>query len=306
VIDLPRLELWTIEIVASLAREGVFETDSFDLKEKLPHPKSEDDKTRLRKSIAAFANYSGGFLVFGVKDQKELRAHDRLVGMPADVDLPEHFGSYPASCEPSISWRFKNPAIMLPNCRLVHVVFVPVSLQRPHAIQVRDGEFIFPKRTNKGNEAMSYEEIRSAFQFSEFRRSKLTVLIAELEHIRTLANHVKTEVVAVKTRGIQRGWLLQSAWATRYPTLLLDSVLSDVHTFIASDTDLWKDLQDIRTTAVRHNAVCEGFSHIAYINVSNRESIDAAHYGHVEEDAEKLLQLTVQASERLRAHVKAP
>lgn len=65
------------------------------------------------------------------------------------------------------SVEFKNPPIVLTTGRLVHVVYIPPSFLAPHAVET-DGGFVFPKRTNKGTELMSIEEIRGAFRYTEF------------------------------------------------------------------------------------------------------------------------------------------
>jgi predicted HTH transcriptional regulator len=46
--------------------------EGFDFKAMLPHSKDTEGKGRLRRDVAAFANSNGGFLVFGVKDNKGL------------------------------------------------------------------------------------------------------------------------------------------------------------------------------------------------------------------------------------------
>ena len=80
------LSEWTVDNVRSLLMQGVFESDRFDFKERLPDPKDADGKLRLRKTCAAFANSAGGFLVFGVKDDRGLHADERLVGVEAVLD----------------------------------------------------------------------------------------------------------------------------------------------------------------------------------------------------------------------------
>jgi hypothetical protein len=301
-IDLPELADWTLDTVHLLVAEGVFEAERFDLKETLPHPKNWDTKDRLLKAIAAFANSYGGFFVFGIKDDKNLSSADRVVGMPVAYDLPEHFGNYPAKCQPAVEWRPKNPAIRLTNGKVLHVVHVSPSPRRPHAVEADGGSFVFPKRTNKGNEVMSYEEIRTAFQISEFRRSKIAVLIAELDHINALANSVKSDLQQ-KEHVIQQGHVLQAAWAMRYPTMLLDTCLADVHALIENDGDLWGDLRVVRTAAGYHNAICEGFSNIAYLKTNNQPRQDRQHYDQVEARADVLIKHTICAIDGLRTHL---
>jgi len=78
-----RLEDWTIKRVEQLAARGVYESDSFDLKEMLPARPDDSGKFRLKKACAAFANSAGGFLVFGVTNDLEKVAIESLVSTPA-------------------------------------------------------------------------------------------------------------------------------------------------------------------------------------------------------------------------------
>jgi len=186
------LDGWTLDVLHALVEQGVFETDRFDFKEMLPHTKDDDGKRRLRKDSAAFANSAGGFFVFGIKNDKGLPAADRLVGLRATGDFPEQFGNYPSTCEPSVEWTFKNPAIPLLNGNVVHVVHVPSSPRRPHGI-LDDGRWWFCKRTNKGTETMSHAELRAAFSATREKVAKLHAIIAELQYLRDRAQEVNAQ-----------------------------------------------------------------------------------------------------------------
>jgi predicted HTH transcriptional regulator len=97
---------WTVQVVIDLLQTGMFESESFDYKEALPHSKDETGKDRLRRACCAFANSDGGFLVFGISDDKTEPPENRLVGLDKSHDFPEQFGNYPRSCSPSIYLDF--------------------------------------------------------------------------------------------------------------------------------------------------------------------------------------------------------
>jgi predicted HTH transcriptional regulator len=118
------LEEWTIESIRNLLAKKVFESDSFDFKVALPHSKNSDVKDHLKKTCCAFANSEGGFLVYGVSDDKELDSEERFEGVDPNIDFPAHFGNYPKMCSPSVEWEFKNPPIVLENGKLIHVVYI--------------------------------------------------------------------------------------------------------------------------------------------------------------------------------------
>jgi len=232
------LDIWTLEVIESLLARGVFESDRFDFKETLPHAKSADDKMRLRKTCTAFANSDGGFLIFGVKDDKGLAVADRLVGLVASLDFPAHFGTFPASCEPPIPWGFRNPPVSLSSGRLVHVVHVPKGPSRPHGIR-DDERWHLMKRTNRGNEAMSYGEVQFAFRARGEKLNKLRFLRAEIEHVREIAFYSKTQSEHARLSG----------WRGAIPSFNLDAAmarLADVIDLFEGNDQLVKCVQRLR------------------------------------------------------------
>ena len=241
----------------------MFESDRFDFKEMLPLKKAEPDKIGLKKLCAAFANSDGGFLIFGVKDNKDLSAADRIVGLDPAQDFPVQFGNYPGASEPSLSgaWSFRNPPIMLGNGRVVHVVHVPPSPRRPHGV-LEEQRWWFCKRTNKGTEVMSHEEIRMSFQDLETRRSKLALISSELGHMRFLAQRLLEKV---PENASTDALVIDTAWTTRYPTSVLDLLLGDAFSLVTRKLDLWAALSALRVEVRQSNARAEAYSHYEFI-----------------------------------------
>ena len=149
-----KLEEWTIPALEALLAQGYYEPEVFDYKEMLPYPNDKDGKRRLVKACCAFANSSGGFLVFGIHDDKSKAPADRIIGIDPSIDFPVQFGNYPTKCSPTVSWEFLNPPLSLVNGNKVHVIFIPRSWSAPHCFEdpERAGWLSFAKRTNKGDE----------------------------------------------------------------------------------------------------------------------------------------------------------
>jgi len=265
------LQDWTLEIIVSILRRGAFEPDSFDFKEALPHSKNPADKLHLRKSLTAFANSGGGFLIYGVKDDRTLSAEDRLVGVPSSFELPREFGNYPAQCEPSVEWRMlPAPIPLIDGNRVLHVFEILSTWRRPHAVFYENAAY-FMKRTNKGNEDMSYAEIKNAFQEAEFRRSGLSLLISELGHMRSVAQEMLTE--ADKLNDLAASPDYPWSWSIRYSTTLLDTVLGNVFSFLAADPALWSLLCTTREKARASNALSEAISSAVFFRQNERVAI---------------------------------
>lgn len=169
---------WTLEVIESLLARKSFEPEEFDFKSQLPHRSDKAGKLRLRKECCAFANSDGGFLIFGISDDRTLPVQQRLAGLPISFDFPLHFGDSPKECTPQVFWDFSTLQLPGKGDRLLHVVHVPRSWRGPHVVtdDQKTDLWYFPKRTNKGVEPMSYKEVRMAFTGYYERRRKLGLL----------------------------------------------------------------------------------------------------------------------------------
>jgi len=248
------LDGWTLEKIHEIAAAGVTENDLFDFKADLQPPEHQ------RKTVAAFANSDGGFLVFGV-------TNDRRVEGVANTELARDFGSkLGEDLSPSVEFRFGVRPHVLPSGRFLYVAHVPKSPRAPHAVYV-NGAWTFLKRTAAGsNEPMTYEEIRLAFQDTENRRTKLALLSSELSAIGFIAERVLREVPDTKEPGNQIDRVVSDwAWTTRYPTVVLDTILGDAFALVARKEDLWVTLTALRDNLRRSNVIAETYSDYGFI-----------------------------------------
>jgi len=249
------LEEWNIGTIMHLLVQGYHESETFDFKEMLPHKDDERGKQRTVKTCCAFANSSGGFLIYGVKDATtggSIEGH--LAGIDPADDFPEQFGNYPQKCTPSITWDFKNPPVKLENGNVIHVIHVPRSWNAPHCIEAPNNLRCFPKRTNKGNEDMSYEEIRMAFLQYYEKRLKLQLLQAELKNIKQHAEDLtKTYPDAQVKFGVGE-----------FSLTVIETVLADTYTILAEHRDLLEILDEIRNHCRVANNLLQMFSPIAF------------------------------------------
>jgi hypothetical protein len=244
-----RLEDWTFEAIQAVADSGVNENDIYDFKADL------QPADHQRKSVAAFANTRGGFLIFGVTNDRKLE------GVP-NAELPRDFGTkLKTGLEPSVEFRFRAP-LEVSTGRSLFVVEVPRSLRVPHAVFV-SGTWTFLKRTAGGsNDPMTYEEIRLAFQDTETRRTKLALLSSELAHIDWVAERLLREVPEnLSTDGLVNDW----AWMTRYPTTLIDTILGDAYSLFSDKTDIQAALAMLRDETRRSNEVASVYSNYGFI-----------------------------------------
>ena len=241
---------------------------------------------RLRKTCCAFANSEGGFIVYGIADNRSLPTSERIMGLDINTDFPEHFGNYPRSCVPSISWKFRNPPIALNDDRVLHIVHIPRSWSSPHAVGDPEQDWQFVKRTNKGNEGMSIEEVRLGYLNFYEKRIKLQLLRSEIIVLKENA-----ETVVKPVNGGNDFEIMLISFETR----VMETVLSDVYTILVEDQSLLESLTRIRKMSMQfNNKVNFLYSQIA-LPRSNTESIINQHNEWIRPFCELIVSLCNQA-----------
>jgi hypothetical protein len=226
------LSSWTLELLIELLARAIFEDRRLEFKEMLPNGRDRNGQRRLRGTAAAFANTEGGFLVIGVRDDRALSANDRLVGCPAIDEVPRDFGMLVSECTPPVPWTPRNPALRLPDGRLVHVFHVPPSHRRPHGLE-EDGRWWFPKRTDRGNDAMQHDELCALFSDRRRRDSVLARLRSELERVRDFAERQNRETFQRPTGGVPQSFFLE-----RYRTARIEAAIDAMYDEIGARQDL--------------------------------------------------------------------
>jgi hypothetical protein len=169
---------WTLPKIEDIARAGVSENDVFDLKADLQSPDHQ------RKTVAAFANSDGGFLVFGVTNDR------RVVGVTNPELVRDFGGKLRDNLSPSVEFRFAEKPHTLPSGNLVYVAHVPKGTRAPHAVYINNAWGFFKRTAAGSNEPMTYEEIRAAFTDARRRLRELMWLQVDVERIRSLAENM--------------------------------------------------------------------------------------------------------------------
>jgi predicted HTH transcriptional regulator len=253
------LSEWTIESIKGLLDSGAFESEVFDFKEALPDPRNVDAKGRLQAACAAFANTDGGFLIFGVADDRRLTGEARLIGIPRGDEFTVRFGGFPRLCHPIVFWQFRNPPVPLPDDRVLHVVHIPKSTNGPHAVGTATG-WRFPKRTNQGTDDMSIQEIRTSFLGYYEKRLKLELLVAELEALRQ----------ATSTAIVEPHRMQEEVGLFSFDLQVLESILADTYSVTAHERELHRKLVSIRQNTRFCNAKVRRIEHLVYAPLDNR------------------------------------
>lgn len=291
------LEGWTLEALKRLLTAKVAENDSFDFKEQLPHAKDDASKAGLGADCAAFANAAGGFLVFGVADDKALAPDARLVGVDAR-DFTEQFGNYPKACSPSVPWDPRDGGIELLGGKRIEVVYIPKSWRAPHSVELprNSGSFRFPKRTNKGTEYMSIGEVQQMFLGLQEKRRKLEMLRAELGFLGMVVEGIKpTNLDGLETSTVTP------------PVEVLQVLMGDTFVLLEQDAQLLNALNTIRRLSLSiregHAAFLRRLSFPSKYEVVGANHVELQtrnHNASLREDCERMEAALSLAQERLR------
>jgi hypothetical protein len=141
------------------------------------------------------------------------------------------------SIDASPTVYFSMPRILtIPDSdKIIAVFHIPQSPERPHLPSKEDCR-TFWKRTNKGNDYMTYEEVKMAFENYEERREKLKLLYIEL-----LYNMEQLRSMKIDDSSKENVHSLMTLDST-----IINSLLTDLYTIIGRDTELIRILFTIR------------------------------------------------------------
>ena len=185
------LGAWTYETLVALVGNHDYEPGRFDFKEVLSATRGEGHAKQLnaaiRKEACAFANTLGGFLIFGVKDGKNIKApgENRIVGIPLNGEHRKEFGEKLSAVQPVPHFDSSPQTIRLPDNPEsgVFVVYVPPSPYRPHMVLP---EYVFYGRGDGGTATpLDYYQVKELMRTTEERLRKLALIRIEIGNLQT-------------------------------------------------------------------------------------------------------------------------
>jgi hypothetical protein len=167
-IDLPFLE--------RLCADRTPESVTHDYKSALPDRRDPDWKEKFLKDVSALANTAGGILVYGFDAPK--KGDWQLPGLPGldeDADVLSLLQVARSGIEPPL--RHLEPRIVRrPGAGSILLLGIPRSLAAPHRLKMDYGG-LYWRRTERGNESMTREELRRAFlEFDAWEREAISLV----------------------------------------------------------------------------------------------------------------------------------
>jgi len=147
------LESWNYELIKNLIDKRIIESNRLDFKFNLP------DSDSLTALCCSFANSQGGYIIFGIKDTSSGFV---VEGIDYDKEYARKF-SEKLRTIPAIIYPVPKFIELPESDKVLVVIHIQASELSPH-VSSDIQKMKFWKRTNKGKELMTLEEIREAFQ----------------------------------------------------------------------------------------------------------------------------------------------
>lgn len=149
------------EIISTAVQERVAETDDLDWKREPPHPRIDDAGDEFAKDVAAMANSGGGWIVYGITDDGNSRAHELTPVDWSDKEASRLRAlAYGRVYPPAVGIRFHEVSI---EGGAVVAVQVPDSAEAPHFARYRQNGLRAPRRNGADTVFMSEHEIERAY-----------------------------------------------------------------------------------------------------------------------------------------------
>ena len=204
-----------------------------------------------------------------------------MIGISNKLDFPEHFGVFPQKTSPSVQWNFKNPPLQLESDNVIHVVHIPSSWQRPHAVVNPDGQMLFSKRTNKGDEFLDPDEVRQMFLGYYEKRLKLQLLRAELEKIAADAKALIIPQDQIETQ----------ISLSNLEMNVVETVLADTYTILSEVPEIISILFSLRSTCRNVNTKLQMFYGTVALPLNNRNQLVRDHNNYLQETCPSIIEL---------------
>lgn len=229
-MTLNKLVDWDYSAIKLLCDVGKSESEKHDFKMNLP------DTVSLTKLCCAFANASGGFIIFGVKDLG--RKGFNILGIDRDKEL---YGKFIAKLKSDPAMDIAPPRMIdIPDSSQVLYVFEILRSNRaPHLPSTADHR-IFWKRHGSDCIQMTLEEIRYQMLNYQEKREKLALLLMDFNN----------KIMSLKIQGSLLGGEYNG---DLFSFDIIDQVIVETFIILKDEHHFFKRLERIRSVLMMIN-----------------------------------------------------
>lgn len=141
---------------------------------------SEKGKKELAKDISAFANSSGGVIIYGIEEEKNKDGIplpvEPIKGIESSIERERIENVILNNISPKVQLEIKRIQLSSDSSKSVFVILIPQSLQAPHMV-TKSGDNRYYKRVNFSSIPMEEYEVRDLFR----RNFQMSEKISEIE-----------------------------------------------------------------------------------------------------------------------------
>lgn len=169
----------TAKDLEDLIENGVMEGKTIEYKKELNCSKDSDKKEFLA-DVSSFANAVGGYLIFGIEEDRETGLPKSLCGLKVD-NIDEEIRKIESIIRGGISPKLpklETKYIELDNNNIVLIIKVGRSWLSPHRIVFKGWDKFFSRNTNS-KYSLDVEELRTAFNLSSTITDKIKLFVQE-------------------------------------------------------------------------------------------------------------------------------
>ncbi len=190
-------------------KQGINEDHYIDYKRDIKKDLSKEEKIEFLKDVSAFANASGGNVIFGVDEPNEKKLPtDLLIGIDDGDTIAREMERTLGSCiEPRIP-GLQVVSVPIKNGKVVIIVHIPPSTSKPHLVTFKKHRCYYIRRSEEIT-MMGSHEIREQVLFAATSEARVERYLRERED--EFTNYVDMEspkffFQAVPTISIDPEW----------------------------------------------------------------------------------------------------
>ena len=190
------VDKWTEGKILDILKEGFDEDESLEFKETL-----NIETKKIPKTVCAFANSIGGTFVFGISDDREKSASDRIIGIEKSEDIKKKINDQLQNIRPNIPIQFvnfKKNYIDLENGKVIVIVKIEQSSMAPHQY-----ENIFLKRVNSSNAPMELEQIKTKILENQKNQAYMATLDYQAKMLFDILSAIILSIESKKSLSIE-------------------------------------------------------------------------------------------------------
>lgn len=149
------------ELQKLLKSNAIFEGHRLDFKEDFGSKTKE-----IAKDVSSFANANGGFLIYGIDDDKNICGVDKITN---DRGVVEWFNqAVSGNVEPSVFY-YDPSCIEIPESdKIVIIIEIPESSKKPHMLT---SDYRYYTRINDSSMVAKHFQVRDMFMYSRDKKS---------------------------------------------------------------------------------------------------------------------------------------